>query len=298
MHLPRISLTRHARHVVVCSALLSGVAPAWADWTFDASADVTYDSNLSRAAAADDVHGDSAATATVAARGFAAPSAVDGVSWGLDGGIQRYARYRGLDNQWLGASAAYRRKLGVGLTQPWLLAGVDGQYRDYQGDIRSGPRIDARIEMGKRLNAEFSARTGLTYDARHSNHGESAYPPVSGKPFNLHGHGAYVAGDYALTSRLLIEATVSARRGDVVATASENSHVYVGVTAVAEDPTFGEALYDYRLRGTTRTASLTASWAINDSASVDLGYTRQVTKAAGELEYRGNAASLSFNYRY
>ncbi|MEP7062017.1 MAG: hypothetical protein ABI881_06445 [Betaproteobacteria bacterium] len=273
-------------------------SPASADWTLDAAADITYDSNLSRAAEADVIHGDSAATTTVAAHSFAAPNAFDGVSWGVEGGFQRYARYRGLDNQWLGTNATWRHKFAVGLTAPWILVAADAQFRDYDDELRSGPRIDARLETGRRFNETFSARTGLTYDARHSNHGEPAYPPVSGQVFNIHGRGAYVAVDYAVMPNLLVGAMGSVRRGDVVATASEDSHVYVGVTAVVYDATFGHGLYAYRLRGTTQTALLTASWALDDHSSLDLGYTRQVTRAVGGLDYRGNAASLAFIYRY
>jgi hypothetical protein len=64
------------------------------------------------------------------------------------------------------------------------------------------------------------------------------------------------------------------------------------------DPPLGDELDDYRLTGPTRTATQTASWALGDHASIDAGYTRYVTNAAGGLTYRGDIASLGFIYRY
>lgn len=291
-------LARHAARIVACGALACAAVPAHADGSFDATADTTYDSNLSHAADTRDIHGDWAATLGVAARAFAATSAFDFISGRIDGGVQRYAHYRGLDNQWLGASAAYRRKLGLGLTAPWMLVAADAQYRDYDVDLRTGPRIEVKVETGKRFDAAFSARAGVTYDARHASHGEPKYPSIAGDVFSLHGHGAYAGADYQVDTQLLVTATIAVRRGDVVSTASEAARIYTGVTAVAEDPTFGDELYAYRLKGTTRTVRLTASWALDDRASIDVGYTRHVTDAAGGLTYRGNVASLGFIYRY
>jgi hypothetical protein len=298
VHPFRIRLAQRALHASLAIVLACVVAPAHADWSFDATADATYDSNLSRAADPRDIHGDQAATVGVAARAFGAPSAFDFTSWSMEGGVERYARYHGLDNQWLGASAAWRRKLGMGLTAPWIQVGAIAQYRDYDVDLRTGPRVEVRVEAGRRFDAAISARAGVTYDARRSSHGEPKYASIAGDVFNLHGFGAHAGADYQVDGRLLIAASVAVRRGDVVSTASEGAHIYTGVTAVAEDPTFGDELYDYRLKGTTRTATLTASWALGDHASIDVGYTRYVTNAAGGLTYRGDIASLGFIYRY
>jgi len=112
------------------------------------------------------------------------------------------------------------------------------------------------------------------------------------------GQGGYVRAGYAVTEDLLLSAKIAVRRGDVVSTSSETAQVIGAATAIAEDPTFGDDLYDYRLRGTTRMAVVSMSWAVDSRSSLNLSYTGESTSIAAGLDYRSHAASLTYSYRY
>jgi hypothetical protein len=58
------------------------------------------------------------------------------------------------------------------------------------------------------------------------------------------------------------------------------------------------ALFAYRLRGTTYTGALTASYALSDASSLDFAYQYGFTRAAQGLEYTTNAIFLTFVYRH
>jgi hypothetical protein len=288
-----------------CRALIGACAlvalmravPAHAEWMFDAAANWAHDSNLTRASAAADVRADNAAAADFALRWFSAPGEYDSVTLGIEGGGQVYRRYHGLDNARIGASAAYRHKNGVGLTAPWVVVEVVSIYQAYDEDVRTGPRLRVRAELGKRFDERLDARVGAFYEQRWGPDGQPAVPGISGKVFDLRGAGVDLGAAYAITETLAVNATVSTRRGDVVSTTSAGAPIFNASTAIAEDETFGDELYAYRLRGTTDTLALSLSWAIGRRASLSFGYTGERTKVAQGLDYRSNLATVSFLYR-
>jgi len=283
----------------LCGILLTVVStPLRAEWLFDADASLFHDGNLSRASAAADVRADSAATLAIAGRWFAAPTAYDGFTVGGAVGGEAYHRYHGLNNAWALGTARYRHKFGVGLEASWFLGEVAGGYYGYDVDVRTGARYALRLEVGRRLGESLDTEIGAFYDRRYGPFGEPDIPGISGKVFNLSGRGMYVRAAYAMTENLLLSARLAVRRGDVVSTLSETEAIISAATAIAEDPTFGDELYDYRLRGTTRTAVVTISWALNDRASLNLTYTGEATNATAGFDYRSNAANLTLSCRY
>lgn len=279
-------------------ALLTCGTPARAEWLFDGAASVDYDSNLGRASAPADMRAGWSASAAGAAKSFFAPGAYDSVTLGVDAGGQVHGRYHGLDNAWAGASAVYRHKAGIGFAAPWVAVEAQAAYYGYDVGVRTGARFLLRAELGKRFSETFDARVGVFFDRRTSPFDEPAVPGISGNVFDLRGGGADVGASWALTDALVLSASLAARRGDVVSTSSRSLPIFLASTAIAEDPTFGDELYDYRLRGTTRTAALTASWALGDRSSLSIGYTGEWTSAAQGLDYHSDFASVTFLYRY
>lgn len=283
----------------MCGILLIAVsAPLRAEWLFDVAAGALHDTNLTRASAPADVRADAAATLAVAGTWIAAPTASDGFSIGGTVGGEAYHRYHGLNNVWALGTAQYRHKFGVGLEVPWLLGEVAGGYYGYDVDVRTGARYALRAEVGKRFSEAFDAEIGAFYDRRYGPFGEPDIPGISGKVFNLSGQGVYVRAGYAVTGNLLLSARLAVRRGDVVSTSSETEEIIRAATAIAEDPTFGDELYDYRLRGTTRTAVVTISWALNERSSLNLTYAGESTNATAGFDYRSNAAILTYACSY
>jgi hypothetical protein len=294
-----IDRRRAPRSLALAGLLLSAIAmPVHAEWLIDIDAGAFYDDNLTRAQDRVDIRADGAATIAVAARSLIALGGFDTVSWGVDGHAEAFNRYHGLDSVAIGAAAVYRHKFDLGFDAPWVMAGATAGYHDYNNNLRDGGRFALRAAVGKRFDEAADATLGVFYDRRYARNDEPAVPGISGKVFDLRGQGVYATAGYVLTEELMLGGTVSVRRGDVVSTTSPGYSIYGASSAIAEDTAFGEVLYAYRLRGTTRTASITASWAFSDRSSINLVYFDERTSATDNLDYRSHIVNLTFAYRY
>jgi hypothetical protein len=271
---------------------------AGAERIFDIDAGVVHDSNLTRAQNAADVRPDAAATMSVTAGEFFAPTGNDGVTLVAFARGEAYRRYHGLDNLALGGRVYARHKFGLGYDAPWLAVGIEASHDDYRDTLRDSDRLEVRAEAGRRLTREFDAAAGVVYDRRYDSHGESLVPGIPGTVFDLRGYGGYARVGYAVTAALYADARVAVRRGDVVSTAQQSLPIFLVSSAIAEDPVFGSAdLYAYRLRGTTWTGSTTASLALDDRSSLNLGFTVERTSAAFGNQYWSRVVSLVFIFR-
>ena len=89
------------------------------------------------------------------------------------------------------------------------------------------------------------------------------------------------------------------RRGDVESTSQRNRAVFLASSAIADDPAFGDpALFGYRLRGTTVSASAALSYALHERAAVNVGYLQERTRAAEGLEYVSRVVDASIAWRF
>lgn len=287
------------RRALACVVLaVAATSASSAELVLDADASLAYDDNLSRASSPVDVRGDWGAAVAGAAASFAAPSEFDALRVAIRGGAERFHRYRGLDNVSIEATASYRRKCGLGFAAPSILLEATAAYYDYDVDLRTGPRFAVRAGFGKRFTEVSEANVALFGEVRRSPYGEPDVPGVSGKVFDGNGYGIDVGASYALADNVTVAIAASWRHGDVVSTASETSAIVSKATAIAEDPTFGEDLYDYRLRGTTRAADVTISRALGDRASINLSYSAEWTSVGEGLDYRDRVVRLTFLYRH
>ncbi len=287
---------RRALALLACCALAA--VDAHADWTFDAGAGALYDDNLSRAFEPEVKRADAAATASVSAWSFVAPSAADGWTFSLGAGGELYHRYHGLDNAYVSAGVSYRHKFDVGYEAPWLLLAAEGSYHSYDVDLRSGPRLLMRIETGKRFGTSVAAWAGVSYDAREAPHDGQGWPGVGSDVYDLHGTSAYLGATTAFGERLTLGASAAVRRGDVASTSSDWGPLFDYSSAVADDPTFGPNLYVYRLRGTTLSAAATLSWALSDRSSLNLSFSGERTSVTQGYDYVSRATRLAWLYRY
>jgi len=272
---------------------------AFADWEVDGSAGALYDDNLTRAANAPDERAAGAATVNASAVSFVPLAGSDGVTLTLYGRAELFDRYHGLTNLTVGGIAAYRHKFGIGNVAPWVAISVDGSYDNFRDDLRTSSRLDIRGETGKRFSEQLDASVGLYYERRYDSHGEPVVPGISGKVFDLRGQGAFMRAGYAATNELYFDARAGVRRGDVESTSQQSLPIFLASSAIASDPVWGDPnLYAYRLRGTTSTGDLTASYATSTQSSVDIVYRYGFTRAAQSLEYTTNAIFLTFDYRF
>jgi hypothetical protein len=283
---------------MLLSTLLCAAGQARAEWFYDVRAGGLYDDNLTRAQKDADVRGDGAATLGADAGWFHAPSGNDGITLALEGSSEAYARFHGLDLITIGASAAYRHKFGLGRDVPWASITVSAAHDHYRGDIRDGRRLEARLEVGRRLTDDFDASFGVAADRRLARNDRPVVPGISGKVFDLHGFGAFARAGYDITDQLQVGARAALRRGDVESTTRQNLAIFLASDAIAADPTFGTDFYAYRLRGTTATANATLSWALSERSSLNLSYAVARTTAYDDLNYLSRIGTILLAFRY
>ena len=278
--------------------LLCAAAPARAEGFYDVRAGGLYDDNLTRAQQAADIRGDGAATLAAAAGWFVAPTGADGVTLSVEANSEAYGRFHGLNLISIGAGAGYRHKFGLGSAAPWVSIAVKAAHDDYRGDIRDSDRFEAGVEVGGRLSVDFDASFGVASDRRRARNDSPVVPGISGKVFDLRGQSAFARAAYDVSERLQIGGRLSVRRGDVESTTRQNLAIFLASDAIAADPAFGSDFYAYRLRGTTRTASLNASWALSDRSSINVGYAVASTAAYDDLNYLSRVGSVLLAFRY
>jgi len=295
---------RHRAARVALRLALGGVlASGWstaarAEWLFDVDAGARYESNLTRAQQDPDIRADAAATLLASGGYFFALTGADGLTLDVNAAGETWHRFHGLNRISIGGSASYKHKFGVGYSVPWLSLALSGSHDDYRGDIRDSDAFVARAELGQRFSETFDASVGAVYDRRRADNDLPVVPGISGKVFDLRGHSAFVRAGYALSEQVQLGARFSVRRGDVVSTTRQNLDIFLASDAIAADPAFGDDFFAYRLRGTTRAATLSSSWALSDRSSLNVRYADERTRAYEGLDYRGRVAELSFAYSY
>ncbi len=295
--------TAHRRIRTACAAasvalLACAGGVAHAAWQLDVDTGFLYDSNLTRAYAPADIRAGAAFALDAMAGWFSAISGTDGLTLAGDARTELYDRFSGLDVIGLGAKATYRHKFGLGYAAPWIAVSVEGAYDDYHSELRDGGRLEVGAELGQRFTPEFDAAFGARYERRYANSDEPVVPGISGKVFALRGQSIYARAGYALNDRWLFGAKLAVRRGDVVATTRPDLEIFVASAAIAADPTFGPDFFAYRLRGTTDTATVSASWALDDRSSINAVYVEERTDAAGGVYYRSHGVNLLYAWRY
>ncbi|HEX6793084.1 MAG TPA: hypothetical protein VF304_04460 [Casimicrobiaceae bacterium] len=257
-----------------------------------------YDDNLTLASDAADRRGDSLLAAGGYLGQFFVPSRDDTVSVSAGVHATGYARFALLDETSLEASGTWRRKLGLGYAAPWIALRADASHDDYRDDIRDSDRVEIALVAGTRLSERFDVSGGISHDRRLARNAAPVVPGISGALYDVAGDSLFVRGGYAPTPKLLFDASLRARRGDVVATTPEGLTIFVASNAIAADPAFGSDRYGYRLRGTTTSASLAMSYAIDERSAVNVEFTYASTSAAAGLDYRESIVSASWVLRY
>lgn len=270
---------------------------AFAEPVGEASIAFLYDTNVTRANLREDIRADAYAEARMGG-GWRTDLPQHG-SVELDGALRgsRYARFNGLSSVAVEASASAYRKLGLGLAAPWISAGATIAHEDFVDDTRDSNRWEARIEAGRRIDAALDVAAGVAYDRRYARHREVLVPGISGAVWDVRGTSVYARGSYAPDARWQLDAGVAVRRGDVVATTRRHIDIFLASDAIAESNSFDDDFYDYRLRGTTRTATLGASYALGVASSLNVGYALASTRASQGLDYRNHLVSVTWMYR-
>ena len=282
----------------VLTASLLSTALARAEPTFAFVAGVFHDSNLTRAQYAADVRSDFAAHGEADVGTSLAPNGYDAFTLAAFARGDVYRRYNGLNNVAVGARGSLRHKFGLGHAAPWISFSLEGSHDDYRDTLRDSNRLQADMEIGMRLSQAFDASAGVMYDRRYDGHGESLVPDIPGTVFDLRGVGGYARAGYAFNDFVYAAVKLGVRRGDVESTAQQSMPIFLVSSAIAADPVFGSNdLFAYRLRATTRTASASGSFALDERSSLNLSYADERTYAAYGNQYRSRLVTLTWSYR-
>jgi len=278
--------------------VLSHSGNACAEWLQDVDAGIFYDSNLSRAPTPPDERADTALDVSAALGRLFAPTSNDLLAVTAFARADWYQRYTGLDVVALGVRAHWRHKFAVGYDAPWLAVALDGSRDDYRDTLRDSRRLELKAELGRRFTPVLDGAFGVALDRRYDNNGTPVVPDIPGDVFNLRGVSGDVRLGYAITDAWLLGARAAVRRGDVESTAQPSLPIFLASSAIAEDHVFGgDDLYAYRLRGTTWTAALSASLALDDRTSLNFSFAGERTNAAYGLQYSSRVAGLLLAYR-
>src|SRR3954471_21965594 len=186
------------RAVCVLSAALALPCGAHAQWTAQYELGLVHDTNLSRAQGPEDQIKDTAVTARAAiARAFPIADYAD-ATVGVDARLTRYRASHGASFASLGVNAGARRKLGLGLTAPWIAVDGSAAYEDAREDIRDGMRYAVSFSAGKRFSPNLDASVGFAYDRRvqrksyaEEDEDEDEAPGYGGKPFSVQGRSLF-----------------------------------------------------------------------------------------------------------
>lgn len=290
--------TLPGRCTAIVLLLAATSASARAEWLIDVDAGSLFDSNVNNGYEHEDIRADGALTFNGAGSYVATLSGADSLTLSADARSEVYHRFHGLNVLGGGGTAAYRHKFGLGSEAPWIRFSAAVAADDYRSDIRDGDRIALVAELGRRFSTSFDTAFGLTYERRYAKNDEPVVPGISGAVFDIRGQSIYARAGYAVDDRLLVGALLTLRRGDVVASTRPALEIFRASEAIAADPTFGPDFFAYRLRGTTATAELTASWALDDRSSLNVGYVDERTASAAGIVYRGYSANIVFAWRY
>ena len=269
---------------------------AAAQWTVDAEGAFVHDDNVSNAQREADILEDRSLTARAALGRVFALGLWDAALRAEVRGA-RHDRFSGLDRLGLGVGAGIRRKLGIGLTAPWI--GLDAALREerYDDDLRDGTRASLSASLGKRIEERLAVSVTAAYDRR-SQRDDAPVTALSGRPFSLQGRSLGLRATYSLTERAELIAGLVRRNGDVVSSTRRNAQIFAQSAAIANDPALGPDFIAYRLTGARSDAlSLGVSWALGRRTSIDGLFTRTQTRARGGLDYDGDVYGIALVFR-
>lgn len=290
------------RAVCVLSAALAICCSAHAQWTPQFELGVVHDTNLSRAQNPEDQIKDTALVARAAlARPFPVGDYAD-ATLGVDVRLTRYTKSHGASFASLGANVGARRKLGLGLTAPWIAVDGSAAYEDAREDIRDAMRYALSLKAGKRFTPDLDGSAGFAYDRRVQRKGyveeDEDLAGYSGKPFSLQGRSLFARLNYALGERAGLIGAAALRHGDVVSSTRRNFAIFTGSNAIADDPALGADFIAYRLSG-ANTRSLTGgiSWSLASRTAFEATLTKDDTTVRGGLDYRAVIFALTLIHR-
>jgi hypothetical protein len=290
-------VTRRLAAALALACLLLHVRPAGADWIADVEAGLVYEDNVNLADRERDTLSDTALGASLSAGGLAHVTDSSVVSLTGDVIGAGYTRFTGLSNLYLGATAAFRTRFGLGPAAPWVRVAGSAARLEYREDVRDGWRYRAVAGAGTRFGERWDVRVEYAFDHRTADH-ELAVTRLPGDVFDQTSHTISARVDHLHSRALVAFAGYALRLGDVASTTPRNPALFGVSSAVTPDPAFGPDAVAYKIDATTHILSVGLSFALGEQASFNLGYERQIGLGDGGIDYHNNVFRASFLYSY
>lgn len=280
------------------TALALPAANVQAQWLLDVQAERLHDSNLTRAQKSSDILADGAWRLRGSAGRLFEVGERSEVVARAELAMTRYDTYTGVSSDSLGWNAAYRRKLGTGLTAPWVEAGLGASVENARESLRDLTRRRLYFTAGKRFSERWDGTLSFDYS---SSRQRNNFPRVlfySDKVFDVTGRLLSLTANYAPSEQWLIGVAADLRRGDVVSTTRRNPEIFRASNAIAADPAFGPDFIAYRLSGaSTRSVTFIVSRALDLRSSLDASLAMDRTRTRAGLRYDGVRIGVSYIYR-
>lgn len=281
--------------LLVLTSSATGVAHA--DVSVSASVDARYNDNVGNASASDEKIADEVLDARLGLYDLLVLDGADTVSAGGELSGEWFDHLPDLRNASLDASLAYRHKWATGLTAPWSRAALFIGRTDFDAGYRDASWYRLGLATGKRFSSAFSVALEYSFEHRSASPGDAVSPAVSANAFSSNAHSLNLSAEYALGSRLSLNAAALLRHGDVVVSSDEYYYSYRYARAIEEDPALGDEFYAYRLEGSSYGARLGLSAVLSAHSALSFYYQLLATHAEGNT-YRNSIPELRWDYRY
>ena len=285
--------------VLSVPVVLLALAPsAAASWIADFESGGVYEDNLSFASMGRDIKGAAALTASGTAGWAIYLTDRDVLSVTGDVFGDLHERYSGLDHVSLGATAAFRRKFGLGPAVPWAQVSVSGARLQYRADVRDGYAYRVAAGIGKRFGERWELRANYAYEGRTADHERAVTPRLPADVFDQQAHALSLRADFQPGSTLVVWGGYALRLGNVASTTQRNAEIFAASSAVVADPAFGSNTFAYKIDAVTHVLSTGLSLALGSRWSINLGYEHQIGLGDGGIDYHNNVVRGTVLYSY
>jgi hypothetical protein len=271
---------------------------ARAEMITEIGAGAFQDNNVSNAQLDRDIKRDSAVWASLSAGRLFDIGEDNSLTVTADLTAHAFNRYAGLSHASFGVSVADRMKLGLGAGAPWIMVSGHAARLQFREDVRDGWLYQAGLAGGKRIGERWEMQAAYRFERRTGEDTESEVPGLSGDVFDATAHNVLLDARYSYDDTLVVGLGYGWRRGDVVSTTQRNFTIFRASSAIADDPAFGDGAYAYRLDATTHSVSVGLSKAIDRHSSLNVGFERRLTYAAGGNDYYDSVPNVTYLYSY
>jgi len=284
---------------VAALLMLAPVATHAADTRFGVDAELTHDTNVNRAAWANEEKSDEIlAVEGHAARSFKlSPRSGAVVRGGLR--LREHREFGDLSNLAALGRAAYRFQPTPGYTGAWIeLAGTAEVlgYRD--SGLRDGYIVTGTASVGKYLTDRIRLGAGLGLDEREGKDGDL---------YDLSNTRAWLTLDYRVTPGITLYGSTNWIQGDQVFTANHlatQSQIIPYADVIVADPAFADAfggapVTAYRMEATTMLFEAGVNIPIRGNQALDFGASWFESEAdQGGAKYDGATYRIGYLYRF